>query len=156
MKIHLLAVGTRMPAWVSAGYMEYARRMPPDCRLELSEIPAGQRGKNADTERIIRLEGKKLLSKAPGGSQLTALDVAGKAWSTGQLAQQLENWMQQGSDMTLLVGGPEGLHRDCLDAAWQHWSLSPLTFPHPLVRVIVAEQLYRAVSLLRGHPYHRV
>lgn len=144
-----------MPAWVAEGYLEYARRMPPDCRLELTEIPARQRGRNADIERILQQEGKKLLASVPRGSRLMALDVAGKAWNTGQLAQQLGNWMQQGSDLTLLVGGPEGLHRDCLEAASLHWSLSPLTFPHPLVRVIVAEQLYRAVSLLRGHPYHR-
>jgi 23S rRNA (pseudouridine1915-N3)-methyltransferase len=155
LKIHLLAVGTRMPAWVSDGYDQYARRMPPDCRLELTEIPAVQRGKNADIKRIVEQEGKKLLTSAPKKSQIIALNTEGKSWSTEQLAQQLDRWMQQGSDLALLVGGPEGLHTSCLQAASQQWSLSPLTFPHPLVRIIVAEQLYRAVSLLRGHPYHR-
>ena len=155
MKIHLLAVGIRMPAWVTEGYQEYARRMPPDCRLELTEIPAIQRGKNADIKRVLQQEGKKLLSSVPKGSKVVALDVLGKSWSTEQLSKQLGGWMQQGSDLTLMVGGPEGLHSDCLKAASQHWSLSALTFPHPLVRIILAEQLYRAVSLLRGHPYHR-
>ncbi len=155
MKIHLLAVGTRMPAWVSEGYQEYARRMPPDCRLKLTEIPAGQRGKNADIKRILQQEGKKLLSCVPKGSKIIALDVLGKPWSTEQLSKQLKGWMQQGSDLALMVGGPEGLHPDCLQEASQHWSLSRLTFPHPLVRIILAEQFYRAVSLLRGHPYHR-
>jgi 23S rRNA (pseudouridine1915-N3)-methyltransferase len=144
-----------MPAWVSDGYDQYARRMPPDCRLELSEIPAVQRGKNADLKRIVEQEGKKLLASAPKKSQIIALNTEGKSWSTEQLAQQLDRWMQQGSDLALLVGGPEGLHASCLQVASQQWSLSPLTFPHPLVRIIVAEQLYRAVSLLRGHPYHR-
>ena len=144
-----------MPAWVSDGYDQYARRMPPDCRLELTEIPAVQRGKNADIKRIVEQEGKKLLTSAPKKSQIIALNAEGKSWSTEQLAQQLDRWMQHGSDLALLVGGPEGLHTSCLQAASQQWSLSPLTFPHPLVRIIVAEQLYRAVSLLRGHPYHR-
>jgi 23S rRNA (pseudouridine1915-N3)-methyltransferase len=144
-----------MPAWVSDGYDQYARRMPPDCRLELSEIPAVQRGKNADLKRIVEQEGKKLLGSAPKKSQIVALTMEGKSWSTEQLAQQLNCWMQQGSDLALLVGGPEGLHASCLQVASKQWSLSPLTFPHPLVRIIVAEQLYRAISLLRGHPYHR-
>ena len=144
-----------MPAWVTEGYQKYARRMPPDCRLELTEIPAVQRGKHADIKRILQHEGKTLLSRVPKGSKVIALDVLGKSWSTEQLSMQLEGWMQQGSDLTLMVGGPEGLHSGCLQAASQHWSLSALTFPHPLVRIILAEQLYRAVSLLRGHPYHR-
>ncbi len=155
MRIDLIAVGTKMPSWVEAGYNEYARRMPPQCRLNLIEIPAGQRGKNADIPRILRQEGQKMLAAVPKGSRIIALDVTGKAWSTPQLSQQLDGWMQGGTDIAILIGGPEGFDPACLAAAEQRWSLSPLTFPHPLVRIIVAEQLYRAYSLLSGHPYHR-
>lgn len=155
MKIQLLAVGTKMPAWVTQGYQEYARRMPPDCRIELLEIPAGQRRKNAPIERILQQEGEKQLAAVPKGSRIIALDVQGKPWSTEQLSARLQDWMNEGRDPALLIGGPEGLHRSCVAAADTRWSLSPLTFPHPLVRVIVAEQLYRALSLLRHHPYHR-
>ncbi len=155
MRIDLIAVGTKMPKWVDEGYQEYARRMPPDCRLDLREIPAGQRGKNADVTRILQQEGKAMLAAVPKGSRIVALDVAGKAWSTPQLSRQMETWMQGGRNIAILIGGPEGFSPECVAAAEQRWSLSPLTFPHPLVRVIVAEQLYRALSLLRNHPYHR-
>lgn len=155
MRIHLLAVGTRMPAWVEAGYAEYARRMPPECALQLHEIPAGRRAKGADLERILRREGEQQLAAVPRGALIGALEVEGKAWSTPQLAERLGEWMQGGRDLALLVGGPEGLAPDCRRRAELRWSLSPLTLPHPLVRVLVAEQLYRAWTLLSGHPYHR-
>lgn len=144
-----------MPAWVTQGYEEYARRMPPDCRLELVEIPAGQRRKNAPIDRVIKQEGEKQLAAVAKGSRIIALDVKGQPWSTEQLAEKLQQWMSEGRPPVLLVGGPEGLHSSCVAAADSRWSLSALTFPHPLVRVIVAEQLYRALSLLRHHPYHR-
>jgi len=144
-----------MPAWVTQGYQEYARRMPPDCRLELVEIPAGQRRKNAPIDRVIKQEGEKQLAAVAKGSRIIALDVKGQPWSTEQLAEKLQQWMSEGRPPVLLVGGPEGLHSSCVAAADSRWSLSALTFPHPLVRVIVAEQLYRALSLLRHHPYHR-
>ncbi|MGV6816240.1 MAG: 23S rRNA (pseudouridine(1915)-N(3))-methyltransferase RlmH [Thiotrichales bacterium] len=155
MQIHLIAVGQKMPGWVSQGYEEYARRMPPDCRLNLIELPAGQRRKNADIDRILQQEAERMLDAIPKGAFVIALDVDGKPWDTAQLSTQMGQWMQGGSDIALLVGGPEGLHSKALARAQQRWSLSPLTFPHPLVRVIVAEQLYRALSLLRNHPYHR-
>ena len=155
MQIHLVAVGERMPAWVRDGYEEYARRLPHECALNLIEIPAGRRGKNVDLARLVREEGARLLAAIPKGAAVVALEVGGRAWSTEQLARQLENWMAGGSDLALLVGGPDGLSDATRSAAPLHWSLSPLTLPHPLVRIIVAEQLYRAWSLLRGHPYHR-
>ena len=155
MRIHLLAIGSRMPSWVSSGYEEYAARMPPECRLELREIPAEKRGKAADTRRITERESEQLLQSVPRGSMILALDVKGRPWSTEELAKQLERWMQDGRDVSLLIGGPEGLSNTCLKKAEQRWSLSPLTFPHPLVRIIVAEQLYRAWSIIRNHPYHR-
>jgi len=155
MQIHLIAVGQRMPDWVSQAFGDFARRMPPECRLNLHEIPAGKRGKSADITRLREQEGERMLAAIPKGALVIALDVEGRSYQTGEVARQMEQWMQQGRDVALLVGGPEGLAADCLQQAAQRWSLSTLTFPHPLVRVIVAEQLYRAMSILKNHPYHR-
>lgn len=155
MQIHLIAVGQKMPDWVRLGYDEYARRMPPDCRMNLIEVAAGQRRKNADIDRILRQEAERMEAAIPKGAWVLALDVNGKRWDTQQLSEQIGQWMQGGRDVALLVGGPEGFHSQALALAQRRWSLSPLTFPHPLVRVIVAEQLYRGLSLLRNHPYHR-
>ena len=155
MNIYLISVGNRMPRWVVEGYEEYAKRLPGECNLQLIEIAPGHRGKNADTARILRDEGERMLKAVPKGSRIVALDVLGKAWSTEQLSDRLARWMADGPDLALLVGGPEGLDPACLSAAELHWSLSALTMPHPLVRVVVAEQLYRAWSLMRNHPYHR-
>jgi 23S rRNA (pseudouridine1915-N3)-methyltransferase len=155
MNIHLIAVGDKMPRWVQEGYQEYARRLPPECALKLTEISARHRGKNADIVRITRDEGRQMLEAIPKGSRVIALEVSGRSWSTEDLSRQLENWMAGGQDIALLVGGPEGLAAECRARADQLWSLSPLTLPHPLVRVVVAEQLYRAWSILRNHPYHR-
>ncbi len=155
MQIHLIATGTRMPDWVAQGYAEYARRMPPECRLNLHEISAGKRGKNADIARLTEQEGQRMLAAIPKNTQVIAMDVAGRAWSTEQLAQQLSGWMQSGQDLALLVGGPEGLSAECRERGQPGWSLSPLTLPHPLVRIVIAEQLYRASSILKGHPYHK-
>lgn len=150
MRIRLVSVGARAPQWVQEGYAEYARRMPRECRLELIEVPAEKGGDS----RKLR-EGKRLLAKAGEGDLVVALDPGGTLWSTEQLARRLARWMQEGRNLSLLVGGAEGLSCDCLERASVHWSLSPLTFPHLLVRILVAEQLYRACSWLRGHPYHR-
>ncbi len=155
MKIHLLAVGQKMPAWVEQGYQEYAQRLPAEAQLLLREISPGKRGKNADISRIMQEEGQRIQSAISKNNHIVALDVKGKAWSTEQLAARLGQWMLSGQDVALLVGGPDGLSQACLDQADEYWSLSPLTFPHPLVRVILAEQLYRAWSVLRNHPYHR-
>ena len=155
MQINLLAVGTRMPAWVDEGYREYARRMPRECSLVLNEVPLAQRSKSQAIERAVNEEGKRMLAALSDRQQVIALDVKGRSWSTEQLAQQLDNWKQDGRDISLLVGGPDGLAAECLQRAEQVWSLSSLTLPHPLVRVLLAEQLYRAWSLNSGHPYHR-
>jgi len=144
-----------MPRWVQEGYAEYAKRLPPECALRLVEVPPGKRGKNADVARIMRDESGRLLAAIPKGATVVALEVGGRSWSTEQLAKRLDNWMGGGQDVALLVGGPDGLTDAARSAAGQLWSLSPLTLPHPLVRVVLAEQLYRAWSILRNHPYHR-
>jgi len=154
-QINLLAVGTRMPVWIDEGYREYARRMPRECSLVLNQIPLAQRNKSQAIERAVNEEGKRMLAALSDRQQVIALDVKGRSWSTEQLAQQLDNWKQDGRDISLLVGGPDGLAAECLQRAEQVWSLSSLTLPHPLVRVLLAEQLYRAWSLNSGHPYHR-
>lgn len=155
MQINLITVGTRMPNWVDEGYREYARRMPRECSLVLNEIPLAQRSKSQAVERAVKDEGKRMLAALSERQLVVALDVKGRSWSTEQLAQQLDGWMQDGRDISLLVGGPDGLATECLQRAGQTWSLSALTLPHPLVRVLLAEQLYRAWSLNSGHPYHR-
>ena len=159
MRIRLLSVGRRMPGWVQEGFAEYAKRLPPECALELVEIEPGRRGgakpSAADLQRIRRDEGERLLKALPDGALAVALDVRGRPWSTERLAHELTGWLGGGRDVSLLVGGPDGLSDACLARAQQRWSLSPLTFPHPLVRVILAEQLYRAWSITKGHPYHR-
>ena len=155
MNIHLISVGNKMPSWVNDGYLEYAKRMPAECTLKLTEIAPGRRGQRVDVARTLRDEGERMLKAVPKGCRLLALDVGGRQWSSEQLAVQLSGWMAQGSDVALLVGGPEGMDPACLGQAQARWSLSPLTLPHPLVRVLLAEQLYRAWSILRNHPYHR-
>ncbi|HEY9200300.1 MAG TPA: 23S rRNA (pseudouridine(1915)-N(3))-methyltransferase RlmH [Gammaproteobacteria bacterium] len=155
MRILLLAVGQKMPAWIEQGYQEYAQRMPAEARLELKEIAPGKRGKNADIKRIVEDEGQRMIAAIPRGAHIVVLDVEGRGHSTEQLAQRMDEWMHSGQDICLLVGGPEGLSAECRALADEKWSLSALTFPHPLVRVILAEQLYRAWSVLRNHPYHR-
>ena len=155
MRLHLIAVGSRLDAWVNQGYDEFAKRLPVDCCLQLTEIPALKRGKNANLERITREEGRKMLAAIPKGSSVVALDVQGRQYTTLELADKLAGWLQGGRDVALLVGGPEGLAPECLVRAEEKWSLSNLTLPHPLVRIVVAEQLYRAWSVLSHHPYHR-
>nr|WP_228525896.1 23S rRNA (pseudouridine(1915)-N(3))-methyltransferase RlmH [Pantoea ananatis] len=153
--MQLVAVGTKMPDWVQTGFMEYLRRFPKDMPFELTEVPAGKRGKNADIKRILEKEGEAMLAATGKGNRIVTLDIPGQPWETPQLAQQLERWKQDGRDVSLLIGGPEGLAPACKAAAEQSWSLSTLTLPHPLVRVLVAESLYRAWSITTNHPYHR-
>jgi 23S rRNA (pseudouridine1915-N3)-methyltransferase len=155
LRIHLIAVGTRMPGWVETAYGDYAARLPHECRLELVEIPALARGKNADLTRIKQQEGEKLLKAVPRDSLVIALDEHGREQDSPAWAQALAGWMQSGRDTSLLVGGPDGHSAEVLARADQRWRLSKLTLPHPLVRVLVAEQLFRAWSLLANHPYHR-
>ena len=155
MKLQLVAVGTKMPTWVTTGFQEYQRRFPRDLPLELVEISAGKRGKNADIERILQREGEQMLAAVSKSACIVTLDIPGRPWTTPQLATELERWQMDGRDVAILIGGPEGLSAACKAAAEQSWSLSTLTLPHPLVRVVAAESLYRAWSLNNNHPYHR-
>ena len=155
MRILLVAIGTRMPKWVEEAFSEYANRMPKHCRLELVEIAAKKRGKNADTARILRDEGIALKQAIPQGALSIALDRRGKHINTEDLAAAMQNWIDENRDVALLVGGPEGIDEACMQQAEQKWSLSMLTFAHPLVRVMVAEQMYRAWSIISNLPYHR-
>lgn len=155
MRIVVLAVGERMPGWVDAGFEHYARRMPRECQLALREIAAGRRTKGADIGRITLQEGERILRAVPARGRLVALDRTGTPWSTEELAGKLTDWLADGDDVAMAIGGPEGLSQTCLDAAQVRWSLSRLTYAHPVARVVVAEQLYRAWSLVRGLPYHR-
>jgi len=155
MRIRLIAVGTRMPDWIESGFADYAKRLPRELKLELVEIAVEHRGKNADISRMRDAEGGRILRSAGNDSRLIALDERGDALDTVAWSKVLEGWMQDGRDVCLCVGGPDGHAPAVFERAEARWSLSKLTFPHALVRVLVAEQLYRAWSLLNGHPYHR-
>lgn len=155
MRIELICIGQKMPDWVRAGYQEYAKRLPHECSLHLTELVLPKRSKNANIPQLQREEGESMLAALPKQVHVVALDERGHAWDTLQLSKQLAQWMQEYAHVALFVGGPDGLADSCLQRAQQRWSLSPLTMPHPLVRIILAEQLYRAWSLLNNHPYHR-
>ncbi len=159
MKLHVVAVGRRMPEWVSAGFDEYARRMPREARLLLTEIrPEGRGGGAAGeqaVEKMLRAEHKRIAAALPAGCCKVVLDEHGRSFTTRQLADRLARWQQEGRDIAFVIGGADGTAAALRDEADLVWSLSPLTLPHALVRVVLAEQLYRAVSILKNHPYHR-
>ena len=155
MKARLIAVGERAPDWVASGFAEYRKRLSHWLPLELLEVEPGLRGKGRDPLRAMQDEGQRVLAALPKSPLVVALDGRGKAWTSEQLAQRLEHWRGQGRDLALLVGGPEGHAPEVLARADERWSLGPLTLPHMLVRLVVAEQLYRAAALLANHPYHR-
>ena len=144
-----------MPKWVEQGVEEYTKRLPPELKLEFKQIALGKRGKGADIQRAINSEGQQMLDAIGQHDRVIALDVLGKPWSTEKLAIELQHWQLEGDDISLLVGGPDGLADVCLQRANQRWSLSALTLPHPLVRIVLAEQLYRAWTINSHHPYHR-
>lgn len=155
LRIHLLAVSDRQPAWVQAGFDEFSKRLVKECQLDLRELAPAKRAKTGHPDRWREEEWGRIAAAVPKGAPLIALDERGECVDTQNLSRRLERWLQGGSDVCLVIGGADGLHPDCLAAAQWRWSLSPLTLPHGLVRVVVAEQLYRAWSILKGHPYHR-
>ncbi len=155
MRVRIIAVGDHMPAWVADGFAEYRKRLSHALPLELVEIRPAQRGKGRAGARAIRDEGTASLAALPHDTRVVALDGRGKAWSSEQLAARLERWRMGGRDLAFVIGGAEGHAPAVLERADECWSLGPLTLPHMLVRVVVAEQLYRATAILAGHPYHR-
>lgn len=155
MRINIVTTGNKMPGWVSDTCNDYLRRLPRDFRVGFIEIPLEKRGKNYSTNKVRQQETCRLLEAVPRGDHVISLDERGKSISTQKLANSISDWQMSGRNISLLVGGPDGLDFSATAAPAESWSLSPLTFPHPLVRVILAEQLYRAWSLNAGHPYHR-
>lgn len=152
MHVHLLAVGTGMPSWVRDGYHDYAARLSGRWKLELKEIKVSKAGSAA---KRVQEEGERLLAAVPRGARIVCLDEGGRQETTVDTAARWQRWQEQHGQVALLVGGADGLSAACLDKAAEHWSLSALTLPHMLVRVLVAEQVYRIVAVLAGHPYHR-
>lgn len=155
MRLRLIAVGERLPAWAAAAAADYAGRLPREWRFEQVEVPVATRGKNPDIARLKAAEGEKMLKAVPDGAAVIAFDERGEQLTTTQWAAALQRWQQDGDTVCLLIGGPDGLAPECLSRARHKWGLSKLTLPHALARVLVLEQLYRAHSLLVGHPYHR-
>lgn len=154
MKIRLIAVGNRPPEWVSKGFQEYARRLPREMTLELVEVSPASR-KNVPPERVRGIEAERLFSKVTPDDRVVALDERGQSWSTRLLADRMNDWRMQGRDVAFLIGGADGLDDVCRTRADDVLSLSAMTLPHALVRVVFAEQVYRAWTILSGHPYHR-
>lgn len=155
MQLIVAAVGQRMPGWVQEAWSEYARRFSAGLTLELKEVPLARRSPKADIEALRKREGEALLASVPADFRVVALDERGRQWSTLDLAAQMEQWMQFERGACFMIGGPDGLTDACRARADDVWSLSRLTLPHPLVRVVLAEQLYRAWTVTRNHPYHR-
>ena len=155
MRVTIIAVGRKMPSWVEQGFSEYRKRLPPSLKLELREIPLARRGKDYNALQCMAMEAEAILKAVPERDRLLALDVKGDRWSTAELAEKFSDWQSSGASYSLLIGGPDGMDESLLRQADLRWSLSPLTLAHPLVRVIVLEQLYRAWTINTHHPYHR-
>ena len=154
-KIRIISVGTNLPKWVQQGYQEYNKRLPDACKVELIEVPLAKRTKNILPTKTCQDEARRMLNHISPDSHVIALEVTGKSLATRQLASKIQDWQFAGKTINLLIGGPDGLGSACSERADTSWSLSALTLPHPIVRIIVIEQLYRAFTILQGHPYHR-
>jgi len=155
LKIKILSVGDKMPAWVNQGTHEYINRIRGNSHAQLVEIPAQKRGKNANIQRILADEGKAMLKQIAPGSRLICLDRLGKAYSSLEFADKIRDWQQLGQQVSFIIGGPEGIDPDILAQTDEKWTLSKMTFTHHVARIMLAEQLYRAWSITEGLPYHR-
>ncbi|MDP6436142.1 MAG: 23S rRNA (pseudouridine(1915)-N(3))-methyltransferase RlmH [Gammaproteobacteria bacterium] len=155
MQLTALVIGTRMPSWVEEGVATYTKRLPRHIALSFRELPAAQRSSGSDVSKQKALEGERLLKALPEPAYCVALDEHGKSCTSVALAGQLEDWLASHSQVAFMIGGADGLAEPCMERADRIWSLSPLTLPHALVRVLLAEQIYRAWTVLQGHPYHR-
>jgi len=155
MRVVVIAVANRQPSWVDQGFDEYAKRLGKDCRLELKQIALAKHRSRGNLERVLEDEGHRMLAAVPKAAHVVALSESGSTWSTKQLAARLRDWMTLGAPVSLLIGGPDGLSATCTQRAAERWSLSPLTLPHGLARILVAEAVYRAWTVNQRHPYHR-
>lgn len=155
MQIEVISASSKQPGWVQSGFDTYARRLRGTCRMSLTEIPLAKRFKSANQLQLQVQEGDRMLAAVPKGARIIALDESGRQWTTAELRSRLERWFHGGHSVALLIGGPDGLSPECLDRAHERWAVSSLTLPHGLVRIIAAEAVYRAWSLLENHPYHR-
>ena len=155
MKLFIIAAGHKMPGWISAGFGEYTKRMPREAKIELVEIKPEPRTTGKSVPQIMEAEAQRILAAIPHGALRIALDESGAHLTTRQLAQQMQGWMRGGCDVAFIIGGADGLHESAKNGAQQLMALSAMTLPHGMVRVLLAEQLYRAHSLLHNHPYHR-
>jgi 23S rRNA (pseudouridine1915-N3)-methyltransferase len=155
MRVQVIAVGTRLAQWQQQGFREYARRLPRECAMRLTEIPAAARAKSKPTKQAIQKESDGILAALAKNDYVIALDRPGAQYSSEDLSGLLATWLTRGRNLAMLIGGADGLSDACRSRADLRWSLSDMTLPHGLVRVIVAEQVYRAWSMLQGHPYHR-
>lgn len=154
-RITIVAVGKRMPEWIQTGFNEYKKRLSHEVCLELVEITPARRSKSSTVERHRQEEAQAILSALPEHDRIIALDETGKSQTTMKLSARLQDWIEQGENISLIIGGADGLHESIITTSSERWSLSDFTLPHALVRVILAEQLYRAWSILKNHPYHR-
>lgn len=158
MKIRIITIGQKMPGWVTTAFEDYYKRIQPFVATQLVELAMAKRGKNdspADILKYCQVEGESILATLKPNEILIALEVGGRELSTEKLADTMQQWTLEGMDIALAIGGPDGLSDEVRKAAAWHWSLSKLTLPHPLVRIILIEQLYRAMSINHNHPYHR-
>jgi 23S rRNA (pseudouridine1915-N3)-methyltransferase len=155
MKFLIFAVGNKMPKWVEAGFDEYARRMPHEATIELMEIKPEKRGEGKKIEQLLVAEAARILAALPAKCRIVAMDERGRQWTTAKLADSITGWMRNGGDTAFLVGGADGLDANIKNSADEVLALSAMTLPHGLARILLAEQLYRAVSLINRHPYHR-
>ncbi|PCJ16519.1 MAG: 23S rRNA (pseudouridine(1915)-N(3))-methyltransferase RlmH [Gammaproteobacteria bacterium] len=155
MRISLISAANRMPDWVNSAVKDYQQRLGKDIQLQIVDIPLNKRGKNANITKFMEKEGQLMLRAAKSSDHLIALDVKGTRLSTEKMSAKFNDFLHQGVNIALLMGGPEGLSEQCKQACKTHWSLSDLTLPHPLARVLVTEQIYRCWSILHGHPYHK-
>jgi 23S rRNA (pseudouridine1915-N3)-methyltransferase len=155
MQLIIAAVGHKMPAWIETGFQEYAKRMPPECKLVLKEIKPVDRASNKNAEAVMAQERTRIEAVLPKAGRMIALDERGQDLTTMQMSQLLTQWQQQGGDVTFVIGGADGLDADLKKNADMLIRISSLTLPHGMVRVLLAEQLYRAWSITQNHPYHR-
>ncbi len=155
MRISMVSVGTKMPGWVQAGVDEYVKRIQSSLGFSLTEIPLAQRTKSSNISKCMQKEAEGILARIQSNDYVITLEVAGTHYSTEQIAERIAEFKTDGRNVVFLAGGPDGLNESCRARANEKWSLSKLTLPHPLIRILLVEQLYRANSILEGHPYHR-